>query len=71
MIEQKGRMRTNFHNSLCFISPDGELVAHYRKKNLWSFAESSWATAGKKLECFDTEYGNILFPFTSFPLLIG
>jgi len=36
-----------FFNTICLVSPKGELVGHYRKNNPWPHPENSWATAGK------------------------
>jgi predicted amidohydrolase len=47
-------------NTVCLASPQGELVAHYRKLNPWPIPEKSWATAGDRgLATFDTEYGRV------------
>lgn len=51
---------TKFFNTVCLASPDGKLVAHYRKLNPWPFPEKSWATPGDRgIQTFDTEYGRV------------
>ena len=47
-------------NTVCLASPEGKLVAHYRKLNPWPYPEKSWATPGDRgLATFDTEYGRV------------
>jgi predicted amidohydrolase len=47
-------------NTVCLASPQGRLVAHYRKLNPWPYPEKSWATPGDRgLATFDTEYGRV------------
>ena len=49
-----------FYNTLCLVSPKGELVGHYRKLTPWPVPEKSWATAGDRgVQVFDTEYGRV------------
>lgn len=49
-----------FFNTVCLASPEGKIVAHYRKLNPWPFPEQSWATAGDRgLQTYDTEYGRV------------
>jgi predicted amidohydrolase len=49
-----------YFNSVCLASPDGKLVAHYRKLNPWPYPEKSWATPGDRgLQTYDTEYGRV------------
>ena len=47
-------------NTVCLVSPKGELVAHYRKLTPWPVPEKSWATPGDHgVQCYDTEYGRV------------
>jgi predicted amidohydrolase len=49
-----------FYNTVCLVSPKGELVAHYRKLTPWPYPEKSWATAGDRgVQTYDTEYGRV------------
>jgi len=48
-----------YYNSICLASPEGKIVAHYRKNNPWPLPEQSWATAGTELATYDTEYGKV------------
>jgi len=55
-----GPEKPRYFNTLCLASPQGELVAHYRKLKPWAYAEKSWATDGNRgLQTFDTEYGRV------------
>jgi len=44
---------------VCLASPNGTIVAHYRKNNPWPHPEKSWASPGNELAIFDTEYGRV------------
>jgi predicted amidohydrolase len=47
-------------NAVCLVSPQGEIVAHYRKLTPWPVPEKSWATPGDRgVQVFDTEYGRV------------
>lgn len=47
-----------FYNTVCLVSPQGELVAHYRKLTPWPYPEKSWATSGDLgVATYQTEYG--------------
>jgi predicted amidohydrolase len=49
-----------YFNTVCLVSPKGDLVAHYRKLKPWPYPEKSWATPGDHgLQVYDTEYGRI------------
>jgi predicted amidohydrolase len=49
-----------YFNTVCLVSPKGELVAHYRKLTPWPHPEQSWATPGDRgVQTFDTEYGRV------------
>src|SRR5207249_4091151 len=49
-----------FFNTVCLMSPKGELVAHYRKLTPWPRPEQSWAAPGDRgVQVFDTEYGRV------------
>jgi predicted amidohydrolase len=50
----------HFYNTVCLVSPKGELVAHYRKLTPWPVPEKSWATPGDRgIQYYDSEYGRI------------
>jgi predicted amidohydrolase len=54
----KGKPR--YFNTVCLMSPKGELVAHYRKLTPWPHPEQSWATPGDRgVQFYDTEYGRV------------
>jgi predicted amidohydrolase len=49
-----------YFNTVCLATPDGELVAHYRKLTPWPRPKKSWATAGDRgIQTYDTEYGRV------------
>jgi predicted amidohydrolase len=49
-----------YFNTVCLASPEGKLVAHYRKLNPWPYPEKSWATPGDRgIQIYDTEYGRV------------
>jgi len=49
-----------YFNTVCLASPEGKLVAHYRKLTPWPFPEKSWATPGDRgIQTFDTEFGRV------------
>ena len=55
-----GPAKPRYFNTVCLASPDGKVVAHYRKLEPWPHAEKSWATPGDRgLQTFDTEYGRV------------
>jgi predicted amidohydrolase len=48
------------YNTVCLVSPQGEVVAHYRKLTPWPVPEQSWATPGNRgVQVYDTEYGRV------------
>jgi predicted amidohydrolase len=56
----KGAGPPRYFNTVCLASPDGEIVAHYRKLTPWPYPEKSWATPGDRgVQTFDTEYGRV------------
>ena len=51
---------TIYYNTVCLVSPKGEIVAHYRKLYPWPYPEKSWATVGDRgVQTYDTEYGRV------------
>jgi predicted amidohydrolase len=49
-----------YYNTVCLVSPRGEIVAHYRKITPWPHPEQSWATDGDRgLVTYETEYGKV------------
>lgn len=49
-----------YYNTVCLASPEGKLVAHYRKLTPWPVPEKSWATPGNTgVATCDTEYGRV------------
>ena len=54
------RGRPRLFNTVCLVSPEGKLVAHYRKLTPWPHPEKSWATPGDRgVQVYDTEYGRV------------
>src|SRR4051812_25691801 len=54
------RRRPPYYNTVCLASPEGKLVAHYRKLTPWPYPEKSWATPGDRgVATYDTEYGRV------------
>jgi predicted amidohydrolase len=55
-----GKGKPRLFNTACLVSPEGKLVAHYRKLTPWSHPEKSWATPGDRgVQVYDTEYGRV------------
>jgi predicted amidohydrolase len=49
-----------YFNTVCLVSPQGQVAAHYRKLAPWPYPEKSWATAGDRgVQIVDTEYGRV------------
>jgi predicted amidohydrolase len=58
VADPKNQLR--YFNTVCLASPQGQLVAHYRKLNPWPYPEKSWATPGDRgIQTCDTEYGRV------------
>jgi predicted amidohydrolase len=54
------RNKPRLFNTVCLVSPKGEVVAHYRKLTPWPHPEKSWATPGDRgVQVYDTEYGRV------------
>jgi predicted amidohydrolase len=54
------RRNPAFYNTVCLASPEGKIVAHYRKLTPWPYPEKSWATPGDRgVAVYDTEYGRV------------
>jgi predicted amidohydrolase len=52
--------KDKYYNTVCLVSPTGEMVAHYRKLTPWPYPEKSWATPGDRgVQVYDTEYGKV------------
>ena len=34
--------KTAFYNSISFVGPEGTVLTHYRKVNLWPLVDHSW-----------------------------
>ncbi len=59
-VDKSKEGKPRFFNTVCLMSPKGELVAHYRKLTPWPHPEQSWATPGDRgVQCYDTEYGRV------------
>jgi predicted amidohydrolase len=55
-----GKGKPRLFNTVCLASPEGKIVAHYRKLTPWPHPEKSWATAGDRgVQVYDTEYGRV------------
>ena len=51
-----------YFNTVCLMSPQGEIAAHYRKLHPYPPTEKSWANDGDRgLQTFDTEFGRVGF----------
>jgi len=49
-----------YFNTVCLVSPTGEMVAHYRKLTPWPHPEQSWATPGDLgVTPVQTEFGKV------------
>ncbi|ETN97232.1 Nitrilase/cyanide hydratase and apolipoprotein N-acyltransferase, partial [Reticulomyxa filosa] len=48
-----------FYNSVSLINPKGDVIAHYRKTNLWPYYDFAWCTYGKDIVTAETEYGKV------------
>lgn len=47
-------------NTVCLADPQGTLLLHYRKLNLWPYTEPAWATPGDRgLAVAETPFGSI------------
>jgi predicted amidohydrolase len=54
------RSGSRYYNTVCLVSPAGQVVAHYRKLTPWPYPEKSWATPGDLgVQTYDTEYGRV------------
>lgn len=58
--DKDGKETTRLFNTVCLVSPKGEVVAHYRKLTPWPYPEKSWATPGDRgVQVYDSEYGRM------------
>lgn len=49
-----------FYNAVVLLDPDGKLVAHHRKQNLWPPGDELWAAEGDRpVQVVDTPYGRL------------
>lgn len=56
----QGKDKPRYFNTVCLASPNGEMVAHYRKLTPWPVPEKSWATPGDRgVQVYETEYGRV------------
>jgi predicted amidohydrolase len=65
-----------FFNSQVLLSPDGTILAHHRKKSLWTPGDTTWCTPGDlPVQVVKTEFGNlglmICFDFHTLPPLLA
>jgi predicted amidohydrolase len=52
--------KERFYNSVALVGPDGELCASYRKRVLWTIADTYCMTEGPERVCtIDTPYGRL------------
>ena len=59
-VSQQASREPRFYNTVCLISPEGQIVAHYRKLTPWPPPEKPWATPGDRgIQVYDTEYGRV------------
>ena len=58
--QQEKSAAPRLFNTVCLVSPKGEIVAHYRKLTPWPRPEKSWATPGDRgVQVYDSEYGRM------------
>src|SRR5262249_17961145 len=56
--EKAAKLR--FFNTVCLVSPKGELVAHYRKLTPWPYPAKARATPGDRgVQFYDSAYGRM------------
>ncbi len=65
-----------FFNAQVLLSPAGSIIAHHRKRALWTPGDSTWCTKGDlPVQVVGTEYGNlglmICFDFHVLPPLLA
>jgi predicted amidohydrolase len=65
-----------FFNAQVLIAPDGAIIAHHRKKSLWTPGDSTWCTPGNlPVQVVKTEFGNlglmICYDFHTLPPLLA
>ncbi|HBC87134.1 MAG TPA: hypothetical protein DCZ94_09290 [Lentisphaeria bacterium] len=57
MIEKD---KKSFFNSQVLLSPEGKIIAHHRKKNLWPPGDGLWASEGDlPVQIVQTEFGKL------------
>ena len=65
-----------FYNAQVLLDPHGMIIAHHRKKALWTPGDSTWCTAGDlPVQVVETDYGRIglmiCFDFHVLPPLLA
>jgi predicted amidohydrolase len=56
----KNNTENIYYNSQILINPEGKIIAHHRKKNLWPPGDGRWASRGNlEVQVVDTEYGKL------------
>lgn len=68
--------KKGFHNSQVLLGPKGTIVAHHRKRHLWTPGDSGWCTVGDRpIQVVDTEFGRlgmmICYDFHKLPPLLA
>jgi predicted amidohydrolase len=59
-VDHSDKSTPRYFNTVCLASPEGKIVAHYRKLTPWPHPEKSWATAGDRgVAVYETEYGKV------------
>ena len=59
-VDKTDAKKPRYFNTVSLASPEGKLVAHYRKLTPWPYPEKSWATPGDLgVATYDTEYGRV------------
>ncbi|OGV72162.1 MAG: hypothetical protein A3K18_21155 [Lentisphaerae bacterium RIFOXYA12_64_32] len=57
LVEKDGG---TLYNSQVLLGPDGTILAHHRKKNLWLPGDGAWMTPGEKpVQVVDSPYGRL------------
>ena len=52
--------RGAFYNTVVLANPDGEIMAHHRKQDMWKHGDSGWCSEGDlEAQVVDSEYGRL------------
>jgi predicted amidohydrolase len=49
-----------FYNSMALVSPEGKVIAHHRKRELWNHGDGAWCSKGDlETQVVETAYGRL------------